>query len=378
MRLWRYCLAGCLFDWMLYVVLTVIPLHANDLGASARELGVLGACSAIVYVGLSVVLGRVADRVSRPLLVRIGCGVMIAACVLIPRADSIAVLLALTPVVGASGTFFWPGVQAAIAAESTPERLGRDLGLFNIFWSTGKAGGFLTAAALKGGIGVGPTLLVAAAGAGAIALFYPLRDVRRAAEPAETPDRGTALLHMSWIMNFVGYGVGATVANQYIKLCKARQLGLGIGADPAEFFLGAFLCAVFLSQTAAFVALRTLRGWTHRRAPLHAGFLAMAAGGLMVAFLSDARVLLLAAPLLGVGFGIAYAASIYYSLHATRELGAYSGLHEAILGSGGFLMPLAAGWLATQSGDLRWPYWLCAGAALAGAAAAECLWRRRR
>lgn len=381
MRLWRYCIAGLLFDWVLYVVWCVIPLYATDLGAGPRDLGLLQACSSLVYVAMSVVMGCVADRVSRPLLVRLGCVLMVVACLLVPRAGSLWTLLAIVPVVGLSGTFFWPSVQGAIGAEARPDMLERDIGLFNVLWSIGKSVGFLTGAALKGGLGVPHALLAAAAGAAAITLFYPLRDLHgTAGRLADRADPGLrpAFLRMSWVMNFVAFGVGATIANQYILFCRAHAIGLGVGKDPVETFFGVILFGAFAWQTATFAAARFWRGWTYRRAPLYAAQILMAAGAALLAHVTDARWLLLCTPLLGIGLGFGYVASLYYSLHATEEHGKYSGLHEAILGSGNFAMPLAAGALAGGLGDLRWPYWLCALSALAAIAVEEVIYRTMR
>jgi MFS family permease len=378
MRLWLYGIAALLFDWVLYVVWTVIPLHAKDLGASPVDLGLLQAVSAALYVGMSILIGRAADRVSRPMLARIGCFLMLAGCVLIPFTGSVGALLAVVPIVGISGTFFWPSLQGALAAEAAPGRLEHDLGLFNVLWSSGKAAGFVTGALMKGTIGVREALVVAAAGVVAIALFYPRSDVRRAGDrppDAADPRRRGAFLRMSWVMNFVAFGVGATLASQYILFCRDRNLRLAFAGDPVEMFFGVFLFACFASQTLFFVAMRSWRGWTYRRAPLYVAQLAMAAGCLALAHAPGTLVPMAVAPLIGIGLGFGYAASIYYSLHSTERPGRFAGLHEAILGSGNFLLPLAAGLLAGGLGDLRWPYWLCTACAIGAIAVEEAIYR---
>jgi len=380
MRLAGYCLAGLVFDWVLYHTWAVIPLFVDhDLRGDPEQLSRVQACSSIVYITMSIVIGRIADRVSRPWLVRAGCLLMIGACLLIPRAPTVGWLMLIVPLAGLSGAFFWPAVQAAIASEAGPARLERDIGWFNITWSAGKSIGFLTGATLKAEAGTGAALLAAACGAAAITLFYPLADRpgrgHRIEDHADPRVRAT-FMRMSWIMNFVAHGLGAAIANQYIKLCRDRSISLGRGDDPVGFYFGLFLFAVFASQTLTFVAMRFVTGWTYKRWPLYAAQLSTAAGTLAMAFATDARAALLVTPLIGVGLGFGYAASIYYSLHTPAGHGTFSGLHEAILGSGNLVLPLAAGALAARLGDLRWPYWLCAGATLAAIAAEEAVYRR--
>lgn len=219
-RLWRHCLAGFVFDWVLYVVWTVIPLYAEkELGADPFQLSLLPVASLLAYIPMSIVMGRVADRVSRGLLVRVGCGLMVAGCAIIPLTQSVWALIAVCPLVGLAGTFFWPSIQASLASEAPPGRLERDLGLFNILWSLGKALGFVTGAALKSGLGVVNALMAAAAGALLVAAFYP-RDRRanagRETAPGEPvpgdhadPAKRDVFLRMAWVLNFVSFGIGA-------------------------------------------------------------------------------------------------------------------------------------------------------------------------
>jgi MFS family permease len=86
--------------------------------------------------------------------------------------------------------------------------------------------------------------------------------------------------------------------------------------------------------------------------------------------------LIAAAALVGVGLGFANASSIYYSLHGPADHGKYAGLHEAVLGAGSFLVPLATGALADLV-DIRMPYWLAGGLTLSVLLIEEVIYRRR-
>jgi MFS family permease len=85
---------------------------------------------------------------------------------------------------------------------------------------------------------------------------------------------------------------------------------------------------------------------------------------------------LLAAIPIGAGLGLAYHASITYSLTAHATRGRRAGIHESLLGIGNFSFPLIGGLLASATGDLRLPYWFCAAMVLVGLIVQEGIWRR--
>lgn len=383
MRLWRYGLAAFFFDWVLYILWTVIPIHAVKLGASASRLACLQTAASVVYVAMCIVVGRLADRIAKPWIVRAGCAGMAVSCWLIGRTHEYGALLLLVPLAGLSSSLFWPPVQASIGAEAKPEELERAIGLFNVLWSLGKGLGFVSAGAIHAWLGTPKTLLVAAAGALGIALLYPWRDVKGSAHAPEIdvdPATRMTFLRIAWVANFALFGVGAIVANQYFKLVEMHRIGSGLFASfrsPTEVFFGTFLGLVYLAQSAVFVLLGRSSRWTYRRGPLYLTHLLLGGAAAGLAFVRSEPALLALAPLIGIGLGYGYASSIYYSLHTPQGHGKFSGLHEAVLGSGNFVLPLAAGILADRLFDLRLPYWLAAAGALAAVAVEEAIYRRR-
>lgn len=379
MRLWLYGLAALLMDWSLYVVWTVNPVHADAMGASPLELGVIQALSSTAYIVTCVLAGRFADRGRRPLWVRGSCVLMAILCLAIPSTTSVGALALLMPLLGFAAALFWPALQAAIGKEAPRGELEREIGLFNILWSLGKGAGFATGGLLLARLAPGPTLLVAAGGLAAIFLFYPLRD-RPGTDGDRVDDHADprvrrAFLQMSWVANFAGFGISTAIANQYIKWVRA---GVRLDGLEVETFFGVFLGAIFLAQTATFAILRVAKGWTYRVAPLVLTQCAIVDGSALLALLSTPWAILSAAPLLGAGFGFAYAASLYYSLHTPRGQGRYSGLHEAVIGAGNLLVPLAGGGAAVLAGSLRAPYVVCAAAGLFAIAVQAAIYVRMR
>jgi MFS family permease len=375
MRLGLYCAAGFLFDWLQFVFSTAVVIRAEERGASATVLGLLQGASTGLYVLNSLAAGPLADRHSKAVLARIGCVAALATCAAGALSDRLGVLFAAMGLMGLASSLYWPALQAAVGAEASPGRLDRDLGLFNVAWSLGKALGFVSVGWMAARWGHATALLAAAASALPILVLLP-RDPqgRPAREAGEGHADRDAFRTMGWIANFAAFGLGAAFANQYIKVARgAVELTI---ADP-KTFLGIFLGTIFGAQTLAFGLLQRGAAWTYRRGlsyALQAGTAGVAVG---ITLLRGDVAILAAAPLLGAGLGFSYASSIYYSLHGPAEHGRFAGIHEAVLGAGTLLVPIAGGKLADLTGDLRMPYWLAAGVVVASLAAQEAVYRRR-
>jgi MFS family permease len=375
MRLWRYCIAGLLFNLLAFIFWTVVPIRAVTFGASSTELALLQTASTIVYVINSLIMGRLSDRVSRSFLARIACAIAIAACGVAVQVDSLGFLYLVVPMMGLAGSVYWPSAQGAVGAETDPSRVEKTIGWFNVSWSIGKTLGFIFAGWLIAVQGSTRTLWIATASALPILLLYPRDRTAPKEAPPESghPDR-TAFRTIGYIANFLAFGVGAVFQNQFFKYLQ--HSGLGGGWEPQTFF-GVFLGAIYAAQTVLFTVLQRGSGWTYRRGLLYGAQLLTGGAAAGVTLLSGDAPILAAAGVVGVGLGFANASSIYYSLHGPSDHGKYAGVHEAVLGAGTILVPLAGGALADLSRELRMPYWL-AGAAMLGAVGIEEFVYRRR
>jgi predicted MFS family arabinose efflux permease len=290
--------------------------------------------------------------------------------------DTLTGLFLTVPLLGLSGSIFWPAIEGAIGSETEPGHTEKAIGIFNVLWSVGKGTGFLMAGWMTGSLGPRHTLWAAAAAGLAIFLFYPWKD-GRPAERGETrtvPGR-SAFRTLGYVANFFIYGLGSTLQVQFFKYL--RQENLGTSFVSRETFFGFFLGTIFIAQTVTFLAMQRGRWWVYRRSLLYLSqaLLATTAGILTLAR-NDVLILALT-PLVGLGLGFSYASSLYYSLHGANEQGKYSGIHEAVLGAGTIVFPFAGGILADATGDLRVPYWLAGGATLAAIALEEAIYRRR-
>ncbi|MDM7915195.1 MAG: hypothetical protein QUU85_08010, partial [Candidatus Eisenbacteria bacterium] len=121
-----------------------------------------------------------------------------------------------------------------------------------------------------------------------------------------------------------------------------------------------------LAQTATFAWLGLRHGWEYRRGLFVLPLVAGAAATAVLAGVGRDLWILLCAPAIGYALGVAFTESFFHSIHRERGRGRNTGVHEALLGAGTFLLPLAGGLLVPSLGDAA-PL-LLAAAALAGVA----------
>ena len=143
---------------------------------------------------------------------------------------------------------------------------------------------------------------------------------------------------------------------------------IGLGFSGRDF--GIFLAGVYLFQTLTFASLGAWKGWHFRAWPLLAAQAVSLLALIVLGRLHSLPLIWATAPAIGLGLGFSYSSSIFYSLYRQDDPGRSTGAHEALLGTGTFVLPLAGGWAAQLSGSLLAPYALCA-IALASAMGAE-------
>jgi MFS family permease len=350
--------------------------------ATPLELGLLGTFSAFCYSLTCPFAGAASDRFGRRRSTCIAGLGLAAAFLLASQAGSIHQLMALTVLSGTSAAFFWPAAQAWIADLGGRGRraLGRNLGLFNVIWSTGlMVGPVVTGYLWASGRGSGRSQAIAfstVAGL-AVALTGLMFAIRRTgtAQPEATEDDETPHPHnrihlrAAWVGVFAGWFAGGVITSLFPKL------GEHLGYD--ERMRGLLCSAYHLGQLAMFAATRASLRWHYRRWPMA---MAELLGGAALASVLLARgpaFFAVAFFLTGLAASVPYSASLFYSLHGrTENQGLRTGLHEAILASGVVLGPLLGGFLA-QTVSLRAPFAM-AGVVYAGAVGVQWwIWGQR-
>lgn len=355
----RFAAAAFVADWAFYLVFTSVPLRAIELGAGPLILGLLPALSSTVYILSSLNFGRLSDRGGRMRMARLGTLAMAAGAILLRTSSSLPMLFVFLPLVSIGGGLFWPAIQAELGDRGPSSGLVRRMGFFNVAWSAGKMLGFWTAGHLAQAYGTATPLLLAAAFEAAVFMITPpdrpLERPREDATQEPAPDAAMRARYrlVARLSNLVAFGVGATLNYQFPK----RLFDIGLQAGD----LGNFLGLVGLWQTLAFALLGWRRGWEWSPSIL-IGTLVFGMGSVGILAWARGEALILAcAPGIGIATGVAYSASLFHSLHSDVGRGKNTGIHEALLGSGAFFLPLMGGSLAKAAG-LGAPYILCAAA----------------
>ena len=360
-----FSLSAAAMDGGFFLIMVAMPFKVLDLGGGALELGLVPAIGALTYIISAPLSGRWSDRVSRTLLCLAGGLVLIAAALLAWWAQRLEVLLGLQVLMGLGKALYWPAVEATVGDLCPPDRQTAALGRFNVAWSSGKTVGFLAGGLLLGCCGFEAVYLAGAASVVAAFLLLPKGDVTvdagaRDCGPSEISgetSRLRLLRTMGWIANTAAYGALGILTHHLPQWFAVH------GWSPERY--GWYLGLILASQTAVFLLLAGPVGktWSLRR--LWIPQLLSAAAVAAIPALSGFGGLLATAPIIGLGCGVCYTASIFYSLTSDVARGRNAGIHEGLVGAGGFLPPLMAGVLVRVGLGLSAPYLLAGGLLLA-------------
>lgn len=383
-RFTAFYVPAALVDLALYANLFALEQRTLAQGGNERDLSWLTATYIGVYVFSSLAAGRFADTGLRDVLL-VGSGALMTGAFALGLVTSepwqFRATLAFVGVLSAS---FWPSVQSKLGEEARAGEMSGAIGGFNVAWSLGKAAGLLVAGRLFEWRPGAPFVLAASAAAiaaaCAVATFGRARDAipapapaprpqepPRPAEPPRSRRRKRAFLIAALAANFLGYGVNA------LAIALVPKLGASLGLSPTV--QGGLLAMTVAGQFAGFLLLRGSHAWAYRAGPLLAVEALFAAAALPLALATRWPLLLPSLFCYGLFLSVSYASSIFYSLDFDERRGLRTGIHEAALGTGGFVLPLLGARVAA-SGGTRLPYVL-AGAAAAGLALVQAVFFAR-
>ncbi len=330
----------------------------------------------------SIYLSRLSDRLGRKPMLLISVAGVVMTSLSLTLAARWWHLFAIMAVRSLFMGIFWPSLEARITDGAEGGEMTRRLGLFGIACSVGLllgpiVGGFLSDLRLKA-----PFLASAGVGLTLLLLFVlafrrdTVRDGHRhdpgAADLdalAQGPEVRRAFLYSAWIANAVGYAAASILRSIFPRFAKLAIGSGGLGFSGGA--TGGITAGVGVSMLLVFLLLGKYHFWHYRFRYLLLGQLASVAGCAAFALGSSFKLLETGALLFGVGSGIVYLSSIYYSLHGQSQRAGQSGLHEAVLCfgfAGGMLVVAAVNWYQESHFQVshRAPYWLAVGMLVAG------------
>jgi MFS family permease len=346
-----------LMDLSVAGVTFAISRRAAELGASASQLGWLGAVWIGVYAMVALVTGRYSDRVGRRQLAFFGCLIAGSMAFVCSLTTQIGWLLLFSAIFGSGLACFWPAIIAWLGEGLSGHKLAVRLTAFGVAWNLGLLLGFMLSGVL---FKHGPKLAFYASAGSilliAILLLLPIKQSGNDNEftdtgPAPHIPKGRGFRKTAWLANFAtNFALAGTTA-----LFPQLAMHVGISADVH----GALLAAGRGAALVAFVALQLLAFWRTRLWPLWVAQLVCVASLVWIGLANTTWMFAAAWIVGGAVSGYAYQASIYFTLEEMNEKGKGSGFHEAIIGSGMFVGPVLAGWVGTHH-SLRAPYFFCA------------------
>lgn len=351
------------------LALFAVTMRATLLGATDLELGVgVGAAPALVYALCCWAAGGLVQRFGPKPLLTVGCAALGLVCVLLSRADEVGELILLVCVLLVALSLHWPALMAWLAHGRSPDELQRVFPVYNLSWSAAAILGPFAGGVLLERVGPEAFLVAGAAAlAPALALSSRPNVSAAATPPAEQDEAVRARDRLLWRLSLgANFALNAVHGLVFTFLPK---IATGEGLSPT--IIGTLVLFAQLAQTAIFGVLRASRFWRGRLWPLWAAQTAGALATAGVAWGAGMAAFGVACAAVGLGAGLTYHFSLYYSLQAGQG-GRGSALHEANLAAAHVFGPLLGGLVAHAVSDLRAPF-VGAAALLAVLTAAQAL-----
>ncbi|HEY3493429.1 MAG TPA: hypothetical protein VGK73_02035 [Polyangiaceae bacterium] len=230
----------------------------------------------------------------------------------------------------------WPVVESYLGGGRHGEKLRSALGWFNVTWTSATALPLLILPLLERIHPLAAFALCAVANAGAILALQALPLRPGAAEPEHSNaaigrEYPFLLDATRWLLP-LSYLLSSTLA----PVLPYRLSALGAGAVPESVIAATWMLARFL--TLGFMA--RVHVWHGRWAALFLGGASLAGGVALALLAPNLPLAVLGLFLFGVGMGVTYFSSIYYSLAVGHGAVDAGGGFEALIGLGYVLGPL--------------------------------------
>lgn len=344
----RLLAAAFTFSFAFSMLSLALVFFARDsLGARPEDLGLIQLAGALSYTAGSVFFGWLSDRVGRPRMASLGALGAAAAFALLRHVTCLWQVYPLFIVSGFCQAAFWPALAAELMTYFSKERLHAGISSFNISW----CGAMGIGSTIAGGLYERSPVLCLEVGAGLAAVASLLvlggasrRKTGEAKESsAEVDGRRAAYRTSAYLANFSSLG-GRVAMRAFLPVVAAA---IGIGAGLSGYLSGALL----LSQAFSFFLLGRVRFWRYNAWFLLATQLIIASALVFLFFARSYPLVMAAYAVCGVGIGLTYTSSLYYSLHNEPSGGKMAGVHEAFLGAGAGLIPFFGGQAAMLA---RW------------------------
>lgn len=330
----------------------VVSLLALELGASQFVIGVLAALYALLPLLLGVYSGRLADTIGMrvPMLIGAVLGAIAMLCGYVWQ--QLTALLATAALMGAAFVFYNVSIQNLTGAFGKPEERARNFSLLTIGYSLSSLAGPLIAGFSIDYAGHARAFLIFA-----VLTFFPILvltvhpGVTRV--PAQRPEkherRALDLLRDPPLRRLVIMsGLMVAAYELYGFYMPVFGYSVGLSASTIGVILGTYAAATFLSRFFLPLLLRRMRPGQ----VLFSFMLLAACGFLLMPFLRNVHLLMLASFAIGIGMGVGQPISMTMSFNRSPagRTGEVTGLRLTFNNISRIVIPLVSGALGAAFG----------------------------
>jgi predicted MFS family arabinose efflux permease len=303
----------------------------------------VSALHGLVYTASAWQCGKFAQRRGYFTSLKLGYAALAILMLVASLLDSVAGQLVIVFAYSIALLLTWPALEALASDGENRAGVQRMVGIYNCTWASGAALAFFCGGRL---FDLSHKFAVFWLPAGIFAAQFVLASWLQgkltpapASPPAapEAPPHPEAaafrqpvsprtFLRMAWLANPFAY----VAINTLFATMPSIANKLGLTPTQAGWF-----CSVWLfGRFAAFVLLWQWAGWHYRFRWLLAAFVCLLVSFVAIVLAPALWVVVLAQVLFGFATGMAYYASLFYSMDAGDAKGEHGGLHEAAIGAG--------------------------------------------
>ncbi|PSO65890.1 MAG: MFS transporter [Cyanobacteria bacterium QH_6_48_35] len=227
-------LAGLSFWISLTSLLPTLPAYIEDVGGTKQQVGLVMGSFAIGLLLFRSVVGRLADRRSRKLVVLIGTVVVGIAPLGYLFVESIPLLMVIRAFHGISIAAFTTGYSALVVDQSPPEQKGELIGYMSLVVPVGLAIGPAVGGFLQAGVGY-MALFLTSASVGILGLIFATQVGKASREkPASHQEAGSPQSSRFWQL----------LASPRLRVPATVLLLIGLAFGTISTFLPLFIRAI--------------------------------------------------------------------------------------------------------------------------------------
>jgi DHA1 family multidrug resistance protein-like MFS transporter len=334
------------------IMTPAVPIYAGAIAsANALELGLLGAFTAVPYIFMPAVFGKISDRIGRKPPLIGGLLLYAAACVMYAQSTTFLQLSILRVLEGVCFSAVWPSAEAFVGDKSDGISRSALVGMYSVSWSFGYMAGPIVLGAVIPYTDIhnafyGVALFMAAGASMVAAIKMP--QVPKQPSEATAPTGVSGLPLIIYVMIMWGF---ATLS--FLFLFPSYAAIAGLNASLISYLVG----ITSLVRTLVFVFYRRILSILGR-STIGLGMIALSASMFFSWAASSAAGFAASVALLGLALGLLYAHSLAFVLNKPAK-GFYAGLFESAIGIGELIGPMLMGYIGFISAPSS-PYLLLA------------------